>query len=38
VGELVRALGTVSEQPLAEIAASLNALEAAARVVATERQ
>ena len=38
VGELVRALGSVSEQPLAEIAASLTALEAAARVVATERQ
>lgn len=38
IGELVRALGAVSEQPLVEIAASLTALEAAARAVATERQ
>ena len=38
IGELVRALGAVSEQPLGEIAASLTALEDAARVVATERK
>jgi DNA-binding MarR family transcriptional regulator len=38
IAELVGALRTASEQPLAEIAAALRALEAAARTVAAERQ
>jgi DNA-binding MarR family transcriptional regulator len=37
IGELVQALGAASERPLTEIAASLVALEEAARRVATGR-